>query len=65
MNSIFAFVFAAIITLLFLWSHLKNLGKREARALQAAEKGALISAVPALVVSLTRPLVDILTPRCL
>jgi Pyruvate/2-oxoacid:ferredoxin oxidoreductase delta subunit len=46
MNTFLPLAFAALITLLFLHSHLKSLKKREEKGREAAEKGALHSEGP-------------------
>jgi thioredoxin reductase (NADPH) len=46
MDTLVAFVIAAVITILFVHSYLKGLKKREARAHQAAEKGKVYSHGP-------------------
>ena len=46
MDTIFAFLIAAVVTGLFVFRHLKSLKKRDARAREAAEKGKLYSEGP-------------------
>jgi thioredoxin reductase (NADPH) len=46
MDTLFAFVVASVITLLFVRGYLKSLKEKEARAHQAAEKGTLYSEGP-------------------
>lgn len=55
MDTLVAFVIAAVITILFVHSYLKGLKKKEALAHQAAEKGKLYSHGPS-------PSIPILTP---